>query len=201
MVKFAKNNSDVGIVGGVFLDEEGNLQRNYRRFPTVSTAFFCYTRLGQIIDHFLFHFKFDDFYKLKDIDFSLIVSVDQIGASCLLIPRDVIEKIGGLFDEDFPILFNDVDLCKRVWKAGYKVVVLPEARIIHIGNQSLKKLSRHKFLFYQNKGIIQYYKKHENVINTFLVYAIIFFRKATDSFFDFLRKEWVKIRERLKIRK
>lgn len=201
MLKFAEANPEVGIVGGLFLDPSGALQRHYRRFPTVGTIFFCYTRLGQIVDRFLFRSKFNSLYRLKDCDFSSVTPVDQVSASCLLISRPVIEKINGLFDEKFPILFNDVDLCRRVWKRGFKVMVLPAAKVIHIGSQSLKLLSYRDFLFYQNKGIVQYFKKHESTISTWLIHIIISYRRRIDVVFNLLWKirliKWLILGKRL----
>ena len=34
-------------------------------------------------------------------------------------------------DEQFPIFFGDVDFCRRIYKKGLRIVVLPDARIIH----------------------------------------------------------------------
>ena len=42
-----------------------------------------------------------------------------VTAACLMIRRDVFERVGG-FDEIFAIGFNDTDLCLRLIKAGYK---------------------------------------------------------------------------------
>ena len=50
--------------------------------------------------------------------------------ACLYIRRDVIEKVG-LFDEDFPMAFEDVDYCIRAWNAGFEVRYCPWARLTH----------------------------------------------------------------------
>lgn len=48
-----------------------------------------------------------------------------------LVTRECFEKVG-LMDENFkPIYCEDVDYGLRVWQAGYKVSVCPEANIIH----------------------------------------------------------------------
>lgn len=51
-------------------------------------------------------------------------------AACLLVKADCFDAVGG-FDEDFAVVFNDVDLCLRLRKAGGTIVVTPHARIIH----------------------------------------------------------------------
>jgi hypothetical protein len=52
-----------------------------------------------------------------------------IGA-CILIERRVLECLGG-FDEGYKIYFEDVDLCYRVKKLGFKVIYSPDFEVIH----------------------------------------------------------------------
>ena len=44
--------------------------------------------------------------------------------------RGVFEQLGG-FDERFRLSFSDVVLCMEAWKAGYRVMYTPYARLIH----------------------------------------------------------------------
>jgi len=56
---------------------------------------------------------------------------DWVQGCAMLIPKNVIEKIGVL-DEGFSIAyFEDFDLCLRAKKAGYKINYLPEAIFLH----------------------------------------------------------------------
>jgi len=57
-------------------------------------------------------------------------SVDKVAGSCLLIKRELIEKIGG-FDKRFFAYFEESDLCIRCRSAGFKVVLSYEGRIRH----------------------------------------------------------------------
>ena len=57
-------------------------------------------------------------------------SVPAVTAACLMIRRALFEEISG-FDERFPVMCNDVDLCARVRQRGLKVVVTPYARMFH----------------------------------------------------------------------
>lgn len=65
-------------------------------------------------------------------------AVDQPMASCLLVRRDVIEKVG-LFDESYPMFFNDVDWCKRVRDAGMSIWYTPNVKVAHVGGATVKK--------------------------------------------------------------
>ncbi len=61
------------------------------------------------------------------------VSVQELSAvtaACLLIKRSVFDKVGG-FNEGYAVAFNDVDLCLRVRKAGFKIIYTPYATLYH----------------------------------------------------------------------
>ncbi len=54
-----------------------------------------------------------------------------VTAACLMIKRSIFEAVGGFDDEHLAVNFNDVDLCLKIIKAGYRNVVLPLAGIVH----------------------------------------------------------------------
>ena len=67
----------------------------------------------------------------------LIYAHDVYGVTgaCLMIRRDLYEKVGGL-DESFAVAFNDVDFCVRVRNAGYQNVFTPFAMLYHYESKS-----------------------------------------------------------------
>lgn len=59
---------------------------------------------------------------------------------CVLLPKKVIEKVG-LLDEVYGIgCWEDVDYCKRIWDAGYKVIGDPNVPIVHYGSHTFNKI-------------------------------------------------------------
>jgi len=65
-----------------------------------------------------------------------IVRQKNLPASAVLLKRDVVEMVGGLFDERFFMYYEDSDLFLRIRKAGYSLLVEPHAMAIHNYNQS-----------------------------------------------------------------
>ncbi|VAW77822.1 Glycosyl transferase, group 2 family, partial [hydrothermal vent metagenome] len=65
--------------------------------------------------------------------------VSAVTAACLLIKKDVFFSVNGLDEEHFAVLFNDVDLCLKVGKKGFRIVYTPYAVLMHHGSFSLKK--------------------------------------------------------------
>jgi hypothetical protein len=61
---------------------------------------------------------------------------DYVQASCILLPRDVLEAIGG-FDEDYRFFFEDADLSLRVRRLGRKFAVAPGVKIFHYGSATI----------------------------------------------------------------
>lgn len=63
----------------------------------------------------------------------------RLVAFCMLIKREVINKIG-IFDERFyPGNFEDDDLCMRIIQAGYNLMLCNDSFIHHFGSTSFKK--------------------------------------------------------------
>jgi GT2 family glycosyltransferase len=84
--------------------------------------------------------------------------VDQPMASALALRRAALDEVG-LFDEGFPLYFNDVDLCYRLRQAGWRVIFEPTARVRHHHGQSTR-LVRPAALLDSHRGLIRFYRKH-----------------------------------------
>ncbi len=63
-------------------------------------------------------------------EFSVPRNVSAVTGACMLVRREVFEKIGG-FDESLAVSYNDVDLCLRLREEGFRIVQNPEAILIH----------------------------------------------------------------------
>ena len=58
-----------------------------------------------------------------------------VTAACLIMRSSVYAEVGGL-GEEFPVAYNDIDLCLKVRAAGYRVVWTPDAVVFHLESQS-----------------------------------------------------------------
>lgn len=66
-----------------------------------------------------------------------------VTAACLMMRRDLFNQLGGM-DENFPLNYNDVDLCLKAHQAGYRNVVTPFAQLLHYESVSREKGLRPK---------------------------------------------------------
>ena len=58
--------------------------------------------------------------------------------SCLLVRKDSYLSLGGL-DDDFFAHMEEIDLCWRIWNAGFEVAVVPQSIVYHLGGGTLNK--------------------------------------------------------------
>ncbi len=64
------------------------------------------------------------------------VSLEMLSGACLMLDRSTIEEIGGLFDPNFPLYYEDTDLFRRIRATGKELFYLPDAHLAHFYNRS-----------------------------------------------------------------
>ena len=64
-----------------------------------------------------------------------INNYSAVTAACLMCRREVFESVGG-FEEQLAVAFNDVDLCLKIFKSGYRNVYLPHVMLYHYESKS-----------------------------------------------------------------
>jgi GT2 family glycosyltransferase len=73
---------------------------------------------------------FDDqrtYFDFKDV----IRNVSAVTGACLMAQAKAFWEVGGFDEEDFPIAYNDVDLCLKLTERGYRVLYTPHAKLYH----------------------------------------------------------------------
>lgn len=64
-----------------------------------------------------------------------INNFSALTAACVMMRRTVFDQVGR-FDEHLAVAFNDVDLCLRVARAGYRNVYVPHVALYHFESKS-----------------------------------------------------------------
>ena len=119
MVSFLKKGTEE-VITCTLLNEDGSVQYLHRSFPSFI----------KIISHFLYgQSKVFSFlpsvrkYLLLNKDYQSNFRLEQAAGTAILISRELINKLGYLFDDkNFPLLYNDVDLCYRINKIQDKIL-------------------------------------------------------------------------------
>ncbi|EDP64009.1 glycosyl transferase, group 2 family protein [alpha proteobacterium BAL199] len=61
----------------------------------------------------------------------IVQNFTAVTAACMLMPKTVWDEVEGLDEHHLSVAFNDVDLCLKVRKAGYRIVWSPYAELYH----------------------------------------------------------------------
>lgn len=162
LTDFMDKNPDVGACGPRLLNADGTIQRSVRRFPTFRSALYQYTIFRQI-GVFLGQYNR---WLMKDFTYDSQAEVDQLMGAALLVRRSVIDRIG-VMDEGFFMYYEEVDLCLRIKKAGWRIVFTPDAVINHIGGVSSKQAPVQMRIM-AVKSLLYYFKKYRGPTTTTL---------------------------------
>ncbi|KKT40316.1 hypothetical protein A3K29_02890 [Candidatus Collierbacteria bacterium RIFOXYB2_FULL_46_14] len=117
LLDFARKTSKLGAVAPRLLNNDGNIQPSCFKFPTIWNA----------IRYYFFGCK-DCFNKYNPGD--EITTVDVAVMAAFLVPKSVIDYVGGL-DERFFLYYEDVEYCRRLRQFGLPVYYLPKAKVQH----------------------------------------------------------------------
>ncbi len=136
LVTFLSERSDVAGVGPIYRNPDGSPQPFHFRFPTFAMTLANGSAFLRRLPGAKRRLRE---YRMLDDDFSRPRPVPQPSASCLLLRRSVLpaERI---FDERYPIFFNDVMLARSLADAGHALWVVPEATTIHEAHASTSML-------------------------------------------------------------
>lgn len=100
--------------------------------------------------------------------------VEYVTAAAMGIRRSVLRKVGYLDETFFPGYFEDLDFCRRVQGAGYRVLYRPEASVIHHESRSFAQTLRSKpYTVFQ--GRFRFIFKHhtpEQIVGEFILFQL-----------------------------
>ena len=162
-IEFLESRPDTGAVSCKLLNPDGTTQNSLKLFPKLSNAFYTYLSLGRLNTE----------YDMAEFNYDKTTEAQQPATTFLMLRNDLVKKIG-YFDEAYRILYNDVDLCRRIWDAGFKIYFLHDCSIIHYGSHSTKQADfKLRKLMYGD--IYRYYKNYFGFKAKFL-YPILVFR-------------------------
>jgi hypothetical protein len=180
LVRFLDEHPQAGAVAPRLRGVHGEVQQTCRSFPGPDIVLYEALGLSRLFPRSRTFGK----YRMSWWGYDETRRVDQPMASALLVRDAALQQIG-LFDEQFPMFFNDVDLCKRLWDAGWEVWFTPEAELTHLGGASTRQVRR-EMIVESHRSFVRYYQKHyRGRINTVAYWVAVGLLKVG---------EWVRLR-------
>ncbi len=128
---------EVGLAGGRLIGEDGSWQPSARSFPGIANDFLTISGLAAKYRRSPVFGRPDMTY----IDQGRELYCDWVPGAFTIIRRSAIEEVG-FFDERFFLYYEEVDLCRRIKRAGWKIAYWPAITVIHIGGASTAMFSR-----------------------------------------------------------
>lgn len=80
--------------------------------------------------------------------------MSAVTGACLMIRKDLFWQMGGFDEEKLPVEYNDIDLCYRLLKQGYRNVVVCTHAITHLESRSRGKTPVNAY-FLERKTLIE----------------------------------------------
>lgn len=126
LLEYIRRHPKVGIAAPKLINPDGTTQWSCYQFPDWFIPILRRTPLGRLP----WARRRLRAYLMSDWAHDANRPVGWALGACLLIRRDAMREIG-LFDERFFLYFEDVDLCRRAWQAGWEVHYVAEADMVH----------------------------------------------------------------------
>jgi len=150
----------VGLVGPQLRYADNSLQSSRRRFPTPLTGFFESTWLGQWWPNN----PWSQHLHLAGWPADFQQDVDWVVGAAMLARRSVLEAVRmpmyeGPFDQGFFMYSEELDLCQRIKQAGWRVVYVPQAVIVHYEGRSSEQVVAARHIHF-NTSKVRYYAKY-----------------------------------------
>ncbi len=162
LVAFMEGEPDAGAAGSRLLNADGTLQASCHPMPTLSRELWRMFYLDKLI-------PYGD-YNMQKWDVTQPREVDVLMGASLMLRKTVLDKVG-LLDEGYFMYSEEVDLCFRLQKAGWRLYWVPQSQVVHYWGQSAKQVLTKMFLQLY-RGKLRFFRKHYGRLITFL-YKIV----------------------------
>ncbi|HEX9011907.1 MAG TPA: glycosyltransferase family 2 protein [Anaerolineaceae bacterium] len=150
LLSYLDSHPEAGAVGPRLVSADGADQLSVFPFPTLSRELWRLFHLDRVAPYAL--------YDPRRWDTSAPHEVDSIQGACLMVRRQAVPP-PGLFDPDYFLYSEEIDLCFRLRRAGWKLDWIPAAAVVHLGGQSSRQEVKKSFLNLY-RGKILFFRKH-----------------------------------------
>lgn len=163
MLTWMKDNPQASLASCKLIDEQKKIIKHVRRFPTWSDQLAIILKLPHLLPSVLKK------YIREDFDYDKAAIVDSVRGGFMIIKKEILEKVG-VFDEQYFLWFEEVDLCLRIKKAGGEVWYTPVAECIDAIGQSFKQVNTMTKQKYFRDSMLKYFRKWQPVWQYWLLW-------------------------------
>lgn len=128
-VRFLDAHPGVGVVGPQLLHPDGRLQNSIHNAPTL---------LAELVPRGVLETLFPRRFPSKRYRHDGPIDVEAVLGACMVVRREALAAVGPL-PEDYFFFLEETDWLYAMRAAGWRVVHLPEARLVHVHGATTKK--------------------------------------------------------------
>jgi N-acetylglucosaminyl-diphospho-decaprenol L-rhamnosyltransferase len=155
MVRFLDSAPSAGAAGAALVHSDGSFQHPAFAFPGL---------LQIVFDFFPIHprvleSRLNGRYPRRRYQAGQPFVVDHPLGAALAVRGETLDQVGG-FDERFFMYCEEIDLCRRIWAAGWQIYNVPRAQIVHLVGQSTGQFRDRMFVALWRSRFLMY-EKHE----------------------------------------
>jgi len=169
-IKYLDQHADVGAMGCRVLNSDRTLQPTCFQYPSVLNLFLLSTGLHRLPGRFFGRYGYRGWLRDSERD------VDVITGCYLIVRKSVLEAIGPL-DERFFFCGEETDWCRRIKRAGHRLVLAPVGEIIHHGNASGRQLSYRRDVLL-SAGLVKLHAKHGGLLGGAAAWTLLWLCNA-----------------------
>jgi hypothetical protein len=185
-VRYLDEQPETGVVGPQLLNPDRSKQNCIHNSPNLVSEL-----LGQSLLRRLLPRR----YPSKLVDYDAPIEVEAVLGACLFARRVVIEQVG-MIDEGYFFFLEETDWCHRIRAAGWRIVHLPDAYVIHLYGESTKKKTplrtriefyRSRYLFFRKNRSRAAYVVLRWIVMAKILAGVVFGGRRADEYRKILR--------------
>ena len=152
LLELAGRQPRAAVIGAQLRHADGSFQASHVRFPTFWRELLILSGIGRLL-----HGPWYPSHPPEEQRGPQ--RVDWVGGACLLIRRTAFNEIPDGMDEGYFLYGEEMDLCYVLQRHGWEIWYQPEAKVVHVGSASSRRLSaRREALLY--RGRVRFCRKH-----------------------------------------
>lgn len=158
LIAVLESNPTIGLVGPTMRTSTGVKQLSGRNLPSLGIKLRKVCPVSCIAEQGA---------RMERPTAEIVNGVQDVGyllSACWVMRRSMLDEVG-LFDEHIFYAPEDVDYCARVHRAGFRVVRLHDAEIIHEYQRISKKKLVSRMNWEHAKGLVYFFRKYEYLFN------------------------------------
>ena len=156
LVAFLDAAPRAGAAGARLVHGDGSFQHSAFGFPGLRQILVDFWPLH----HRLVESRFNGRYPRRLYEAGRPFVVDHPLGAALMVRGQALAQVGG-FDQRFFMYCEEIDLCRRIWQAGWEIWAVPAAEIVHLVGQSTGQFREEMFVALWRSRFLMF-EKHES---------------------------------------